>query len=109
MRGEIYLFTDHDQLIGMCTLQYRPNYLLMQHLIILPEFQNRNYGHLILTFADAIALGKGLPEVQYVTAVSQANATAEYLERGFQEFARDEKQIALRKAVSPIVDNGLPV
>jgi GNAT superfamily N-acetyltransferase len=76
------LFIDAE-LAALIETVSRADYLLIENVAVLPAFQGRGYGRVLLEHADPLATSLGLPELRLYTNKQFATNIAIYRRRGY--------------------------
>lgn len=92
--ARVEILLDGERQIGICAVNVKDNYLFVQRLYLLPEFQNRGFGARVLSDIRARAKSEGLP-VQLTVLSSNASAKRFYEREGFAVISTTPERIRL--------------
>lgn len=88
-RGRVFVLRNGSELLGMVSVQFLVStvcggdVLLLEDLIIRPEFRNRGYGSALLEHAVEFARGGGYRRITLLTDNVNAGAQRFYTRHGF--------------------------
>ncbi len=89
-RGEVWVATDAEAVVGLIVLVTRPGYLLLENIAVLPSGQGRGVGSQLMRLAEQQAAGLG--EIRLYTNVAMTENQAYYRRHGYVETGRGKQE-----------------
>ena len=94
-----WVVESEGNIIGGLTMVFERNYASIANIAIDPKFQGHGIGGGLMKFAEAKARAAKLTELQLATHVLLVDNIALYQHLGWQETARDETRVFMKKVL----------
>lgn len=89
--GNVFCGEYSGKIIGVLVLRKFDDYMLLDNVALLPEFQGRGFGKLLITFAESYSLENKYNEIQLYTNVKMTENIGLYHGLGYTEYARKKE------------------
>ena len=88
--GHMRVVVDEDRVVGLIVLIPQDDWLLLENVAVLPDYQGRGIGNQLLRFAELEALRRRAVEIRLYTNEAMTENIAYYTRQGYAETGRSE-------------------
>jgi len=85
--------------VALIEMVAEPSCLLIENVAVLPAYQHRGIGDVLLRHAETVASSLGLSELRLYTNAAFGSNIAFYARRGYVESAREGQLVHMKKSI----------